>query len=144
MSIGELLAIYTSQTMGNTSLPRFSTFSSNGMEIASFFGGEAHKDMAILLLNEDEDPKRFEDKLIVFYHHIINGEIDPASLESRFQELFSIVQQNQQQTQVQFHSMETRFDAYLELFKDLIELLDTRMTKLENNILKLTTLLTAK
>jgi len=144
MGIGELLAIYTSQTMGNMTLPRFATFSSNGTEIASFFGGEAHKDMAILLLNQNEDPKSYEDNLILFYQKIINRELDPASLESQFQELFSIVQENQQQTQTQFNTMETRFDAYLELFKDLIELLDTRMTKLENGILKLTALLTKK
>ncbi len=139
MSINELLAIYTSQTMGNTAIPRFAIYATDGLQIASYFGGEIHKDMAILILNEDEDPKLFKDKLIQFYHLVINGQVNKNSLESRIQDLFNIVEEHHQENQARLSSIEKRFDTYLEIFKDFIEILDKRMKKLENHILELTT-----
>ncbi len=137
MSISELLAIYTSQTMGNIAIPRFSIFSTDGLQIASYFGGETHKDMAILVLDDNEDPKIFKDGLIHFYHLIIKGHFDQKIIETKIQDLFSIVQEQNEQTQAQFTSLERKFDTYLDIFKDFIEILDMRMKNLENNILKL-------
>jgi len=140
MSIGELLALYTSQTMGNTSLPRFATFSSDKMQIASYFGGDIHKDMIILFLDESEEPKLYKESLITFYHNIINGEHDSRRLETQFQEYFSKLEEHQQQNEIILKSLERKFEAALEIFKDLVELFDKRMTNLENNILNLASL----
>ena len=138
MGIGELLAIYTSQTMGNMLLPRFASYSSDKLRIASYFGGETHKDMMILFLNEDEDPKDFKDALISFYHNIVTGAGDFKLLEDKFQSSFSKIEAHQQQNETILKSIETKFEAVLELFKDMVEILDGRMTRLENNILNLT------
>ncbi|MHA1359868.1 MAG: hypothetical protein ACTSRC_17265 [Candidatus Helarchaeota archaeon] len=138
MSISELLAIYTSQTMGNTSTPRYAIYKTDGLQIASYFGGATHKDMAILLLNDNEDPNLFKDRLIRFYHAVIKGEFDPKTLEAQIQDLFIKVEEHHAENQAQLTSIEKRFDTYLEIFRDFIEILDARMTKLENNILKLT------
>ena len=138
MGIGELLAIYTSQTMGNMLLPRFASYSSNKLQIASYFGGETHKDMMILFLNDNEDPKDFKDSLITFYHNVVTGAPDFTRLEAKFQESFSKIEAHQQQNESILKSIETKFEAVLELFKDMVELLDGRMTRLENNILNLT------
>lgn len=137
MSIGELLAIYTSQTMGNTLLPRFATYSSDKLQIASYFGGETHKDMMILFLNENEDPKTFKDSLITFYHNVVTGARDFRPLEDKFQASFSKKEAHQQQNETILNSLETKLEANLEIFKDVVELLDGRMTRLENNILNL-------
>ena len=138
MTIGELLAIYTSQTMGNTSLPRFATFSSDKMQIASYFGGDIHKDMIILFLDETEEPKAYKDALITFYHNVIDGDHNVSRLELKFQEYFSKIEEHQQQNVAILTSIDQKFEATLDLFKDLIQLLDSRMTKLENNILSFT------
>jgi hypothetical protein len=138
MSITELLAIYTSQTMGNTSIPRFSIYSTDGLQIASYFGGETHKDMAIMVLDEAEDPKLFKDGLIHFYHDVINGRLDKKTLNGHVKELFNMVEAHHIENQAHLTSIEKRFDSYLEIFKDFIEILDKRMRKLENNILQLT------
>lgn len=135
MSIGELLAIYTSQTMGNTMLPRFATYSSDKMQIASYFGGDIHKDMIILFLDESEEPKAYKDSLITFYHNVIDGNQDYSRLESKFLEYFSKIEEHQQQHEEILKSIERKFEAVLELFKDLVVLLDGRMTKFENNLL---------
>jgi len=137
MSISELLAIYTSQTMGNTSIPRFATYSTDDLKIASYFGGDSNRDMAILLLNEHENPTDFRDALIKFYHTVANGEERKENLERKFEELFSIVQEHHEQNQAQFKSLEDRFDTYFNMLRDFIQVFDTRLTQLENNILKL-------
>lgn len=138
MSIGELLAIYTSQTMGNMALPRFATYSSDKLQIASYFGGEIHKDMIILFLEEGEEPKSYKDALITFYHNIMDGEHEHSRLELKFQEYFSKIVEHQQQSEAVLKSLEQKFESTLDLFKDLIQMLDARMTKFENNILNLT------
>lgn len=138
MGIGELLAIYTSQTMGNMLLPRFATYSTDKLRIASYFGGENHKDMMILFLNDDEDPKDFKDSLITFYHNVVSEAGDFKLLEGKFQVSFSKIEAHQQQNETILKSLDTKFETILELFKDMVEILDGRMTRLENNILNLT------
>ena len=125
--------------MGNISLPRFATYSTEGLQIASYFGGDANRDMAILVLEEAENPKQFKDVLIKFYHNYAEGKTDNNFIQTKFEVLFGMVKEHQQQNQANFISLERRFDTYLDVFKDFIEVLDARMLNLENNILKLVT-----
>lgn len=143
MSIVELLAIYTSQTMGNTSLPRFASYATDGLKLVSYFGGDSNRDMAILLLNDDEVADNFKDRLINFYHDMSSGITKRIDVEGIFDELFTIVKEHHEQNKALFQSMEGRFETYLGVFKDFVQVLDARMTKLENNILKLTNSLIA-
>ena len=111
MSIAELLAIYTSQTMGNTSLPRYASYSTDGLKLASYFGGDSNRDMAILLLNDDEEADNFKDRLINFYHDMSNGITERIYVEGKFDELFSIVKEHHEQSKALFQSIEERFDT---------------------------------
>ena len=52
MSIKEVISIYSSQTLGNTVVPRFSYYSSDDFRIVSYFGGQLIRDMAILSLKD--------------------------------------------------------------------------------------------
>ena len=64
LSPEKIIQLYTSQTMGDIATPRFSFFASEGLKIASYFGGIQDSSLLLLFLKEDEDPDFFKNSLI--------------------------------------------------------------------------------
>lgn len=138
MSIKDLMSIYSSQTLGNIIIPRFSVYSTENFNIASYFGGEDYKDMVILKLEENEEPKKFKIPLINFFYSRIRGEIDKINNEMELEKYFFIDHEQDMRNQSQTGAIEQRFDILLSVFNNFIGTIDKRMTQIENLILKIT------
>lgn len=83
-----VLQLYTSQTMGDISTPRFSSFQTKEIRVASYFGGEKKNILLIFVLNEDEDPERFKLFLIqTFNDYISNSQEIQAFLKQNHEKL---------------------------------------------------------
>ncbi len=141
VSIKDIMCIYSSQTLGNMIIPRFSVYSSEDFNIASFFGGENSKDMAILLLNKTENGRVFKLPLIEFFYNILGSRIDIIKTKEEFEDYFKINHENPELNNpypVQIGSFEDRFDVFLNIFNNFIKTIDKRLIQIENLILKIT------
>ncbi|MHA1405423.1 MAG: hypothetical protein ACTSSI_16790 [Candidatus Helarchaeota archaeon] len=54
-----VLQLYTSQTMGDISTPRFSIFQTKEIKVASYFGGDRKNALLVFILGEDEEPEKY-------------------------------------------------------------------------------------
>lgn len=64
LSPEQIIQLYTSQTMGDIGTPRFTVFASEGLKIASYFGGLQDSSLLMLFLEKNEDPDYFKNSLI--------------------------------------------------------------------------------
>ncbi|MHA1893224.1 MAG: hypothetical protein ACTSX4_01860 [Candidatus Helarchaeota archaeon] len=82
------LQLYTSQTMGDISTPRFSIFQTNEIKVASYFGGDKKNILLVIVLNENEDPEKYKLFLIQSFSKLIsnNTKIDDF-LEQNFRDI---------------------------------------------------------
>lgn len=134
----DLKTVYTNQTYGNITIPRFATFSTEELQIASFFGGRSCTDMAILILDEDENSKEFEIPLVEFFYNFIKAKIEKISTEEKFNEIFGLKSKQDQQDLTQVDFFKRQFNIFFNMFTNFIELIDKRLTQIENLILKST------
>ncbi|NVM03670.1 MAG: hypothetical protein HWN67_15170 [Candidatus Helarchaeota archaeon] len=133
----KLKIIYTNQTFGNSKVPRFAIFSTDDLQIASFFGGRSCTDMAILFLEENENPKEFEKPLISFYFNTIMGKIDKISTETQFRNMFKRTAKSNQRFPAENEYFKEKFDILLSIFNNFIETNDKRLTQIENLMLRI-------
>lgn len=82
------LQLYTSQTMGDISIPRFSVFQTNEIRVAGYFGGEKDNSLIIILLDENDEPEKYKLFLIkTFNKYITNNSEIEEFLETNYEEL---------------------------------------------------------
>ena len=136
MSIKEAISIYSSQTLGNTVIPRFSHYASEDFNIASYFGGELNRDMVILSLEIGEDPRDYKLKLIDLYYKVLRGEFEYIKDDKEFSHIFGNNSEATDEKSVQLGTFEKRFDIFLSIFNNFIGTIDRRLTQIENLIIK--------
>ncbi|MHC1590871.1 MAG: TackOD1 domain-containing metal-binding protein [Candidatus Helarchaeales archaeon] len=71
-----VLQLYTSQTMGDISTPRFSIFQTKEIKIASYFGGDRKNLLLVFILGEDEDPEKFQLLVIQTFNDLITNDVN--------------------------------------------------------------------
>ncbi|MHA1378068.1 MAG: hypothetical protein ACTSRG_06775 [Candidatus Helarchaeota archaeon] len=135
-SIHNVVSIYASQTLGNTLIPRFSCFSSGDFNIASYYGGEAIKDMVILSLEKNVDGRNFKLQLIDYFYKLYRGETVPITNDEEFKKYFHTDLKHKDTFRKESGEFEQRFDIFLSIFNNFIKTIDNRLTQIENLILK--------
>ncbi|MHA1301705.1 MAG: hypothetical protein ACTSO9_19980 [Candidatus Helarchaeota archaeon] len=131
------MSIYASQTLGNTLTPRFACYSSEDFNIATYYGGEMIKDMALLALEENEEGKKYKLPLIDFFYKIARNEICQITNDIEFQKYFSSENKEIEGSKKELGAFEKRFDIFLSIFNNFIQTIDNRLTQIENLILKM-------
>lgn len=82
------LQLYTSQTMGDISVPRFSVFQTNEIRVAGYFGGEKDNSLIVIVLDENDEPEKYKFFLIHSFNKYLsnNSNIDEF-LKNSFEDL---------------------------------------------------------
>ncbi len=86
-----VLQLYTSQTMGDISTPRFSIFQTKEIKVASYFGGDRKNALLVFILGEDEEPEKYQ--LIViqtFNEYVTNNTETDEFLERAFKKVLGM------------------------------------------------------
>jgi len=82
------LQLYTSQTMGDISVPRYSLFQTNEIRVAGYFGGEKDNSLIIIVLDENDNPDKYKLFLILCFNTYINNNNKiEIFLENAYQDL---------------------------------------------------------
>lgn len=138
MDIKEFKKIYSNQTFGNNQIPRFATFSTEELNIATFFGGRSCTDMIVLLGDTNDNLKAYEKSLLNYYFKYMQGDAKKITNEQQMNENFK-----KSEKFIDFNSpnggqFNEKFEIFFNSFTKLIDTLDRRMNQLENLILQLT------
>ncbi len=125
--------IYSNLTFGNINIPRFATFSTEDINIASFFGGRSNTDMVLLLLENYEDIKDFEEALVTFYFNILQGRINKVTSMMQLIKHFGVKKKENEILGIS----DDKFNIFINLFQNFIDTIDKRLIQIEDFIIKI-------
>ncbi len=129
----DISKIFSTQTYGNMNLPRYASFSTESINIVSFFGGRTNTDMVVLILNENEDAKNFERPLVSFYFNILQGNVNEISSAMELNKYFDIKQKGDSD----LAGSDDKFGVIVNLFQNFVETIDRRLIYIEDFIINI-------